>query len=127
MKIKAKILVSDYKKALENFREITQREFRELCKQVAKEIKQNWFNNFWDYLIFIRYNEDGISELLMKKDDNHYRKMGMMSIENYCKIKHKNIDKEMIDSRINSLNLIQDEFIYVDAEALEFVNKYIRT
>ena len=50
MKIKAKILVSDYKKALENFREITQREFRELCKQVAKEIKQNWFNNFWDYL-----------------------------------------------------------------------------
>ena len=121
MKIKAKILVSDYKNALENFREISQREFRELCKQVAKEIKQNWFNNFWDYLIFIRYNEDGISELLMKKDDNTYKKL---SIKNYFKIKHRNIDKEMIDSRINSLNLIQDEFIYVDAEALEFVNKY---
>ena len=123
MKIKAKILVSDYKKALENFREISQREFRELCKQVAKEIKQNWFNNFWDYLIFIRYNEDGISELLMKKDDNTYDRL---SIKNYFKIKLREIDKEMIDSRINSLNLIQDEFIYVDAEALEFVNKYIR-
>ena len=123
MKIKAKILVSDYKKALENFREITQREFRELCKQVAKEIKQNWFNNFWDYLIFIRYNEDGISELLMKKDDNTYDRL---SIKNYFKIKLREIDKEMIDSRINSLNLIQDEFIYVDAEALEFVNKYIK-
>ena len=61
----------------------------------------------------------------MKKDNNHYRKMGLMSIKNYCKIKHKNIDKEMINSRINSLNLIQDEFIYVDAEVLEFVNKYI--
>ena len=124
MKIKAKILVSDYKKALENFREITQREFRELCKQVAKEIKQNWFNNFWDYLNFIGYNEDGISELLMKKDDNTYDRL---SIKNYFKIKLREIDKEMIDSRINSLNLIQDEFIYVDAEALEFVNKYIRT
>ena len=123
MKIKAKILVSDYKNALENFREITQREFRELCKQVAKEIKQNWFNNFWDYLIFIRYNEDGISELLMKKDDNTYDRL---SIKNYFKIKLREIDKEMIDSRINSLNLIQDEFIYVDAEALEFVNKYIK-
>ena len=123
MKIKAKILVSDYKKALENFREITQREFRELCKQVAKEIKQNWFNNFWDYLIFIRYNEDGISELLMKKDDNTYDRL---SIKNYFKIKLREIDKEMIDSRINSLNLIQDEFIYVDAEVLKFVNKYIK-
>ena len=123
MKIKAKILVSDYKKALENFREISQREFRELCKQVAKEIKQNWFNNFWDYLNFIGYNEDGISELLMKKDDNTYEKL---SIKNYYKIKLGEIDKEMIDSRINSLNLIQDEFIYVDTEALEFVNKYIR-
>ena len=123
MKIKAKILVSDYKNALENFREITQREFRESCKQVAKEIKQNWFNNFWDYLNFIGHNEDGISELLMKKDDNTYEKL---SIKNYFKIKHENIDKEMIDSRINSLNLIQDEFIYVDKEALEFVNKYIR-
>ena len=123
MKIKAKILVSDYKKALENFREITQREFRELCKQVAKEIKQNWFNNFWDYLNFIGYNEDGISELLMKKDDNTYDRL---SIKNYFKIKLREIDKEMIDSRINSLNLIQDEFIYVDAEALEFVNKYIK-
>ena len=123
MKIKAKILVSDYKNALENFREISQREFRELCKQVAKEIKQNWFNNFWDYLNFIGYNEDGISELLMKKDDNTYDRL---SIKNYFKIKLREIDKEMIDSRINSLNLIQDEFIYVDAEALEFVNKYIR-
>ena len=121
MKIKAKILVSDYKKALENFREISQREFRELCKQVAKEIKQNWFNNFWDYLNFIGYNEDGISELLMKKDDNTYDRL---SIKNYYKIKLGEIDKEMIDSRINSLNLIQDEFIYVNAEALEFVNKY---
>ena len=123
MKIKAKILVSDYKNALENFREITQREFRELCKQVAKEIKQNWFNNFWDYLIFIRYNEDEISELLMKKDDNTCEKL---SIKNYFKITLREIDKEMIDSRINSLNLIQDEFIYVDVEVLEFVNKYIR-
>ena len=123
MKIKAKILVSDYKNALENFREISQREFRELCKQVAKEIKQNWFNNFWDYLIFIRYNDDGISELLMKKDDNTYDRL---SIKNYFKIKLREIDKEMIDSRINSLNLIQDEFIYVDTEVLEFVNKYIR-
>ena len=122
MKIKAKILVSDYKNALENFREISQREFRELCKQVAKEIKQKWFNNFWDYLNFIGYNEDGISELLMKKDDNTYDRL---SIKNYFKIKLREIDKEMIDSRINSLNLIQDEFIYVDAEALEFVNKYI--
>ena len=123
MKIKAKVLVSDYKKALENFREITQSEFRESCKQVAKEIKQNWFNNFWDYLYFIGYNEDKISELLMKKDDNTYDRL---SIENYCKIKHRNIDKEMIDSRINSLNLIQEEFIYVDAEDLEYVNKYIK-
>ena len=122
MKIKAKILVSDYKNALENFREITQREFRELCKQVAKEIKQNWFNNFWDYLNFIGYNEDGISELLMKKDDNTYDRL---SIKNYFKMTLREIDKEMIDSRINSLNLIQDEFIYVDAEVLEFVNKYI--
>ena len=59
----------------------------------------------------------------MKKDDNTYDRL---SIKNYFKIKHRKIDKEMIDSRINSLNLIQDEFIYVDAEALEFVNRYIR-
>ena len=125
MKIKAKVLVSDYKKALENFREISQREFRESCKQVAKEIKQNWFRNFSnlrDYLRFIRYNEDGISELLMKKDEYAYEKL---SIKNYFKIKHRKISKEMIDLRINSLNMVKDEFIYVDAEALEFINKYI--
>ena len=122
MKIKAKVLVSDYKKALENFREITQREFRESCKQVAKEIKHNWFSNLRDYLEFIRYNEDVISELLMKKDDYAYENL---SIKNYLKINHR-IDKEVIDSRINSLKLIQDEFIYVDAEVLEFVNKYIK-
>lgn len=123
MKIKAKVLVSDYKNALENFREISQREFRESCKHVAKEIKQNWFSNlsnFRDYLRFMRYNEDGISELLMRKDEYAYEKL---SIKNYFKIKHRKINKEMIDSRINSLNTIKDEFIYVDAEALEFVNK----
>lgn len=60
----------------------------------------------------------------MKKDVNTYEKL---SIKNYFKITLGEIDKEMIDSRINSLNLIQGEFIYVDAEALKFVNKYIKT
>ena len=45
------------------------------------------------------------------------------------------LEEESAEGRAESLikrvdpkqvNLIQDEFIYVDAEALEFINKYIR-
>ena len=42
--MKAKILLKDYKKSLENFKEYSDREYYNLCKEISKDIKKKLYN-----------------------------------------------------------------------------------
>ena len=68
--MKSKILLKDYKKSLENFKEYSNREYYDLCKEISKDIKQKWYNNFYDYLNLITLSEEGIFNMLYPYSDN---------------------------------------------------------
>lgn len=118
--LKAKILVEDYKKSLENFKEYSDKKYYNLCKRISKDIKQKWYNNFYDYLSFITLTEEGIFDLIYPYSDN----IKKLSLKNYAELEFTYIDLDKIQKRIDSLYLIQDDYIYVDLEKLEFVNKF---
>lgn len=118
--LKAKILVEDYKKSLENFKEYSDKKYYILCKKISKDIKHKWYNNFYDYLNFITLTEEGIFDLIYSYSDN----IKKLSLKNYAELEFTYIDLDKIQKRIDSLELIQDDYIYVDSEKLEFVNKF---
>ena len=118
--MKAKILLKDYKKSLENFKEYSNREYYDLCKEISKDIKQKWYNNFYDYLNLITLSEEGIFNMLYPYSDN----INKLSLKNYFKLESVYIDLNKIQKRIDSLELVQEDFIYVDLKELEFVNRF---
>ncbi len=118
--LKAKILVEDYKKSLENFKEYSDKKYYNLCKRISKDIKQKWYNNFYDYLNFITLTDEGIFDLIYPYSGN----IKKLSLKNYAELEFTYIDLDKIQKRIDSLELIQDDYIYVNSEKLEFVNKF---
>ena len=118
--MKAKILLKDYKKSLENFKEYSNREYYNLCKKISKDIKQKWYNNFYDYLNLITLTEEGIFNMLYPYSDN----INKLALKNYFKLESEYIDLDKIQKRIDSLELIQSDFVYVDSKELEFVNRF---
>lgn len=118
--MKAKILLKDYKKSLENFKEYSNREYYNLCKEISKDIKQKWYNNFYDYLNLITLSEEGIFNMLYPYSDN----INKLALKNYFKLESVYIDLDKIQKRIDSLELVQEDFVYVDSKELEFVNLF---
>lgn len=116
----AKILLKDYKKSLENFKEYSDREYYNLCKRISKDIKQKWYNNFYDYLNLITLSEEGIFNMLYPYSNN----INKLTLKNYFRLESAYTDLDKIQKRIDSLVLIQSDFVSVDSEELEFVNRF---
>ena len=75
------------------------------------------------YLIklnLITLSEEGIFNMLYPYSDN----INKFALKNYFKLESVYIDLDKIQKRIDSLELVPDDFIYVDSKELEFVNRY---
>ena len=112
MKIKAKVSLQDYRESLGNYLNKLDRDYYDMCKEFSKDIKRKWYFNFTDFLKTIHLNEEGIFDLLYPYSEN----INKFSFKIAFRLEMIYDSILQIKNHLDSLNLIKDEYIYVDFE-----------
>lgn len=120
MKIKAKVSLQDYRESLGNYLNKLDRDYYDMCKEFSKDIKRKWYFNFSDFLKTIHLNEEGIFDLLYPYSKN----IDDFSFEIAFILEMRYDSILQIKNHLDSLKLIKDDYIYVDFEILNLINKY---
>ena len=120
MKIKSKVSLQDYRESLQNYLSAKNISYYNICKDFSKDIKRKWYFNFTDFLKTIHLNEEGIFDLLYPYSEN----INKFSFKIAFRLEMIYDSILQIKNHLDSLNLIKDEYIYVDFEILNLINKY---
>ena len=120
MKIKAKVSLQDYRESLQNYLDKLDRDYYDMCKEFSKDIKRKWYFNFTDFLKTIHLNEEGIFDLLYPYSEN----INKFSFKIAFRLEMRYDIILQIKNHLDSLKLIKDDYIYVDFEILNLINKY---
>ena len=117
----AKVLVSDYKKSLINKNERDNEKFISIVLELAFKIKSS---KFWNYYYWIPLFKDSENEIIRKLLDNRLEYTKQLNMEDHIHLIWNYVDNNKFNNQLNSLDLIKDDFIIVELETVEFINKW---
>jgi len=118
---KAKILLSDYKKALINRNEARNEKFINKVVQLAFKIKSS---KVWNYYYWIPLFKDSENDIIRKLSANEWKYHKQLNMSDSIDLDWFYVDNDEFKNKIESLDLIKDDFIIVDLETVEMVNKF---
>ena len=118
---KAKILLSDYKNALINRNKAQNENFIDKVIKLAFKIKSS---KFWNYYYWIPLFKDSENDLIRKLSTNEWKYHKQLDMSDSIDLDRAYVDNDEFKNKIQSLDLIKDDFIIVDLETVEMVNKF---
>ena len=117
----AKVLVKDYKQALIN-KNISQNErFINKIIEIAFKIKSSKFYNYYYWIPLFKESENNI---IRKLSTNEWKDNKQLSMSDAMDLDWYYVDNDEFKNEIESLDLIKDDFIIVDLEKVEMINKW---
>ena len=117
----AKVLVSDYKKALINKNKRDNERFISIASELAFKIKSS---RIWNYYYWIPLFKDSENEIIRRLLDNNWEYHEQLGRWDSIKLHCAYVDNDEFRNRIESLDLIKDDFIIVELETVKFINKW---
>lgn len=117
----AKVLVKDYKQSLINKNILQNEKFIDKVIEIAFKIKSS---NFWDYYYWIPLFKESENDIIRKLSTNEWKYNKQLSMSDGIDLDWAYVDNDEFKNKIQSLDLIKDDFIIVDLETVKMINKY---
>ena len=118
---KAKILLSDYKQALINRNEAQNKKFIDKVIRLAFKIKSS---KFYNYYYWIPLFKDSESDIIRKLYTNEWKYHKQLNMSDSIDLDWSYVDNDEFKNKIESLDLIKNDYIIVDLETIEMINKF---
>lgn len=117
----AKVSTSDYRQALINRNNSQNETFINEVLKIAFKIKSS---KFWNYYYWIPLFKDSENDLIRKLSTNEWKYHKQLDMSDSIDLDRAYVDNDEFKNKIQSLDLIKDDFIIVDLETIEMINKW---
>lgn len=117
----ARVLVKDYKEALINRNKARNEKFINKVVRLAFKIKSSKFYNNYYWIPLFKESENNI---IRKLSTNEWKYNKQLSMSDGIDLDWSYVDNDEFKNEIKSLDLIKDDFIIVELETVEMINKW---
>ena len=117
----AKILVKDYKQALTNRNKARNEKFINKVVSLAFKIKSSKFYNYYYWIPLFKESEN---DIIRKLSTNEWKDNKQLSMSDRMDLDWSYVDNDEFKNKIESLDLIKNDYIIVDLETIEMINKF---
>ena len=117
----AKVLLKDYKQALINKNILENERFTYEVMKIALKIKSS---RFWNYYYWIPLFKETENDIIRKLCTLDYRYIKQLTWNDEIDLKWRYVNNDKFNNTIESLDLIKDDFIIIDLEIVEMINRY---
>lgn len=117
----AKVSISDHRQALINRNKSQNETFINEVLKIAFKIKSS---KFWNYYYWIPLFKDSENDIIRKLSTNKWKYHKQLNMSDSIYLDWTYVDNDEFKNKIQSLDLIKDDFIIVDLETIEMINKW---